>query len=101
MRHKYITSCFHNAAINSIGLKSEDYFRTQVNSTNCLYSVSCAVIRNDSTCTIQHTTLPNQPINDTEVLKIPHSSPGTVHTFAFSMEANKNLFIKEKMSVKG
>ena len=43
----------------------------------------------------------NQPINGMEVLKIPHSSPGTVHTFAFSMEANENLFIKENMSVKG
>ncbi|XP_064402540.1 uncharacterized protein LOC135348282 isoform X2 [Halichondria panicea] len=88
------------ASVYVIGLKSEDYFRTQVNSTNCLYSVSCAVIQNDSTCTIQHTTLSNQPpINGTEVLKIPHSSPGTVHTFAFSMKANKNLLIKENMSV--
>ncbi len=91
----------YNAAINSIGLKSEDYFRTQVNSTNCLYSVSCAVIQNDSTCTIRHTTLSNQPINSTGMLKIPHSSPGTVHTFAFSMKANKNLLIKQNMSVTG
>ncbi|XP_064401114.1 uncharacterized protein LOC135347153 [Halichondria panicea] len=88
------------ASVYVIGLKSEDYFRTQVNSTNCLYSVSCAVIQNDSTCTIQHTTLSNQPpINSTGMLKIPHSSPGTVHTFAFSVKANKNLLIKQNMSV--
>ena len=92
----------YSAVINSIGLKSEDYFRTQVNSTNCLYSVSCAVIQNDSTCTIQHTTLSNQPpINSTGMLKIPHSSPGTGHTFAFSVKANKNLLIKQNMSVTG
>ncbi len=99
MNYYYIVLSY-NAAINSIGLKSEDYFRTQVNSTNCLYSVSCTVVQNDSTCSIRHTTLSNQPINGTEVLKIPHSSPGTVHKFAFSMETN-NLRIKENISVTG
>ncbi len=84
-----------------IGLKSENYFHTQVNSTNCLYSVSCTVIQNDSNCSIRHTTLRNQPINGTELLKIPYSNPGTVHKFAFSMEANKNLLIKENISVTG
>ncbi len=84
-----------------IGLKSENYFHTQVNSTNCLYSVSCTVIQNDSTCSIRHTAPSIQPINGMEMLKIPHSSPGTVHKFAFSMEANKNLRIKENISVTG
>ncbi len=86
-----------------VGRRSRLYFSNQVNSTNCLHSAGCTVVQEGSICSIRHTVdLPSdQPINDITILNIPHSGPGTVHTFEFSMEANINLHVKENLSVTG
>ncbi len=86
-----------------VGRRSRLYFSNQVNSTNCLHSAGCTVDQEGSICSIRHTVdLPSdQPINDITMLNIPHSGPGTVHKFEFSMEANINLHVKENLSVTG
>ncbi len=81
-----------------IGLRSDNYIFTQINSTNCVYSVGCTVIQEGSTCS----TVPSeQPINGMEMLKIPHSSPGTVHKFEFSAMENRNFRIRDDASFTG
>ncbi len=84
-----------------IGLRSDNYIFTQVNSTNCVYSVGCTVIQEGSTCSIQHTVPNEQPINGMEMLKIPHSIPGTVHKFEFSAMENRNFRIRDDASFTG
>ncbi len=61
----------------------------------------CTVVQEGSICSIRHTVISAQPINGMTMLNIPYSIPGTVHNFDFSMEADKNLRIKENISVTG
>ncbi|XP_064402513.1 uncharacterized protein LOC135348219 isoform X4 [Halichondria panicea] len=82
-----------------VGHRSKLYFSNKVNSTDCLHLAGCTVVQEGSICSIRHTVISAQPINGMTMLNIPYSIPGTVHNFDFSMEADKNLRVKENVSV--